>query len=66
MYDNAIVIEVWNDISEGINHNAYENSIRGGLAQGVARPTRNVEVVGSSPIKGPPLFPWERNFTLIA
>ena len=45
MYDNAIVIEVWNDISEGINHNAYENSIRGGVAQGVARLTRSVEVV---------------------
>ena len=28
-------------------------SLRGGVAQWVARLTRNVEVVGSSPIKGP-------------
>jgi len=28
--------------------------------------TCNVEVVGSSPIKGPHCFPWARNFTLIA
>jgi len=28
--------------------------------------TRNVEVVGSSPIKDPPLFPWAKWFTLIA
>ena len=31
-------------------------SIRGGVAQRVARLTRNVEVVGSSPIKGPRCF----------
>ena len=28
--------------------------------------TRNVEIVGSNPIKGSPLFPWAINFTLIA
>ena len=32
------------------------------VAQWVARLTRNVEVVGSSPIKKPPLFPWARNY----
>jgi len=32
----------------------------------VARLTRNVEVVGSSPIKGPRCFLGARNFTLIA
>ena len=37
-----------------------------GVAQWVARLIRNVEVMGLSPIKGPPLFPWARNFTLIA
>ena len=31
--------------------------LRGGVAQWVARLTRNVKVVGSSPIKRPPLFP---------
>ena len=31
-------------------------SIRGGMAQRVARLTRNVEVVGSSPIKDPRCF----------
>ena len=30
--------------------------LRGGVAQRVARLTRNVEVVGSSPIKGPRCF----------
>ena len=29
------------------------HSLRGGVAQWVAQLTRNVEVVGSSPIKGP-------------
>ena len=32
------------------------NSAWGGVAQRVARLTRNVEVVGSSPIKGPLCF----------
>jgi len=36
------------------------------MAQWIARQIRIVEVVGLSPIKGPPLFPWARNFTLIA
>jgi len=35
------------------------------MEQWVAGLTRNVEVMGSSPIKGPRLFPWARNFTLI-
>ena len=30
--------------------------LRGGVAQWVARLTRNVEVMGSSPIKGPRCF----------
>ena len=42
------------------------HSLRGVVAQRVARLTRNVQVVGLSPIKGPPLFPWAKNFTLIA
>ena len=33
------------------------NTLWGGVTQWVARLTRNVEVVGSSPIIGPPLFP---------
>ena len=36
----------------------------GGVAKRVARLTRNVEVLGSSPIKGPRCFP--ETFTLIA
>ena len=38
-----------------------------GVAQWVAHLTRNVQVVGLSPIKGPHYFVlWARNLTLIA
>ena len=36
-----------------------------GVAQWVARLTRNVEVVGSSPIKGPRCFPEQENLRLL-
>ena len=43
----------------------FWKQLRGSVAQWVARLTRNEEVVGSRPIKAP-VFPWARNFTLIA
>ena len=39
--------------------------IYGGVAQWVARMTRNVEVVGSSPIKGPRCFIEQENLPLL-
>ena len=38
---------------------------RGGVAQWVARLTRNVEVVGSSPIKGPRCFLEQETLPLL-
>ena len=39
------------------------NKITDRVAQWVARLTRYVEVVGSSPRQRPPLFTWARNYT---
>ena len=40
-------------------------SLRGGVAQWVARLTRNVEVMGSSPIKGPRCFLEQETLPLL-
>ena len=41
-------------------------SLRGGVAQWGAHLTRNVEVVGSSPIKGPPCFLEQETLPLLS
>ena len=41
------------------------SQMRGGVAQWVARLTRNVEVVGSSPIKGPRCFLEQETLPLL-
>ena len=43
----------------------YYTTLRGGVAQWVARLTRNVEVVGSSPIKGPRCFLEQETLPLL-
>ena len=43
----------------------FVSGIGGGVAQCVARLTRNVEVVGSSPIKGPSCFLEQETLPLL-
>ena len=46
-------------------HVSIVNQLRGGVAQWVARLTRNVEVVGSSLIKGPRCFIEQETLPLL-
>ena len=45
------------------------NCESGGVVEWVTRQTSNLRItsrMGSNPVRGKPLFPWARNFTLIA
>ena len=53
--------------TKNVNHHTSEahKDVRGGVAQWVARLTRNVEVVFSSPIKGPRCFLEQETLPLL-
>ena len=53
LISTSLINSLLTDISNNTN---YKGLQRGGVAQRVAHLTRNVEVVDSSPIKGPRCF----------
>ena len=55
----------WSALVKRLFQIIYLMLLRGGVAQWVARLTRNVEVVDLSPKQRHPLFHWVRNFTLL-
>ena len=67
MIISVVYWAVYNDLNVNLSQILFflASYIQGGVAQGVARLTRNEEVVGSSPIQGPRCFLEQETLPLL-